>query len=100
MLVVFGIERSFSNWWAYNSSEQSEYDPCYFWKKLADGSRMDVVIYVDDGFVVDSYSSCADAELEALHHAFTVDVKPARFFLGTNIIVHDQKSVESAAGAP
>ena len=51
------------------------------------------------GFVVDSYSSCADAELEALHHAFTVDVKPARFFLGTNIIVHDQKSVESAAGA-
>ena len=80
--------------------EQSEYDPCYFWKKLADGSRMDVVMYVDDGFVVDSYSSCADAELEALHHAFTVDVKPARFFLGTNIIVHDQKSVESAAGAP
>ena len=77
--------------------EQSEYDPCYFWKKLPDGTRMDVVMYVDDGFVVDSFSPHADAELEALHRAFTVAIKPARFFLGTNVIVHNQKSVELAA---
>ena len=24
---------------------QSEYDPCYFWKLLADGTRLDVVMY-------------------------------------------------------
>mgnify|MGYP001358763752 CR=1 FL=1 len=61
---------------------------------------MDMVMYVDDGFVVDSFSAAADAELDALHQAFTVQVKPAQFFLGTNITVHDSKSVELAAGAP
>ena len=88
--------------------EQSQYDPCYFWKHLSDGTRIDMVMYVDDGFVVDSYLPAADAELEALHRAFTVAVKPAQFFLGTNIVVHEpasprksrQKSVELAAGAP
>ena len=82
--------------------EQSEYDPCYFWKHLDDGTRMDVVMYVDDGFVVDSFSPAADAELDLLHRAFTVEVKPARFFLGTNITVHtgQQKSVGSAVSAP
>ena len=49
---------------------QSEYDPCYFWKHLADGTRMDLVMYVDDGYVVDAYSACADAELKQLHDAF------------------------------
>ena len=65
-------------------------------------------MYVDDGFVVDSFSDAADAELEALHRAFTVAIKPAQFFLGTNIVVHEpapmrkarQKSVELAAAAP
>ena len=75
---------------------QSEYDPCYFWKHLADGTRMDLVMYVDDGYVVDAYSACADAELKQLHDAFKIDVKPARFFLGNNIVVHDGSQV----GAP
>ena len=57
-------------------------------------------MYVDDGFAVDSFSPAADAELDALHCAFTVDVKPAQFFLGTNVTVHDQKSVELAVSAP
>ena len=69
--------------------QQSRYDPCYFWKHLSDGTRMDLVMYVDDGYVVDSFSAAADAELEALNQAFTVDVKPAQFFLGNNVVVHD-----------
>ena len=50
---------------------------------------MDVVMYVDDGYVVDAYSAAADAELDRLNKAFTVDIKPAHFFLGNNITVHE-----------
>jgi len=76
--------------------KQSKYDPCYFWKFLADGTRMDMVMYVDDGYVIDAQSALADAELEALNKAFTITIKPAHFFLGNNIIVHDGAQV----GAP
>ena len=31
---------------------QSEYDPCYFFKVGADGDRVDLVLYVDDGYVL------------------------------------------------
>ena len=67
--------------------QQSEYDPCFFWKHLFDGTRMNVVMYVDDGYVTDSHSSLADAELEQLHAAFTITLKQAHFFLGNNIVV-------------
>ena len=66
---------------------QSEYDPCFFWKHLSDGTRMNIVMYVDDGYVTDSNSSIADAELEQLNAAFTITLKDAHFFLGNNIVV-------------
>ena len=50
---------------------------------------MDIVMYVDDGYVVDAYSAAADAELEQLNKAFTIAIKPAHFFLGNNIVVHE-----------
>ena len=75
---------------------QSQYDPCYFYKHLSDGTRMDIVMYVDDGYVVDAHSAAADAELRQLHEAFTLTLKPAKFFLGNNIVVHDG----SQGGAP
>ena len=68
---------------------QSEYDPCYFWKLLADGTRLDLVMYVDDGYAIDAYSPAADAELQTLNDAFKLTIKPAAFFLGNNITVHD-----------
>ena len=46
-------------------------------------------MYVDDGYVIDAYSAAADAELEQLNRAFTVTVKPAHFFLGNNVVVHE-----------
>lgn len=73
--------------------EQSQYDPCYFWKHLSDGTRMDLVMYVDDGYVVDNNSTAADAELEILNKAFKITIKPAHFFLGNNVIVHDGSQV-------
>ena len=71
---------------------QSEYDPCYFWKILKDGTRMDFVMYVDDGYVVDANSDAAQAELDLLNAAFKIEVKNAHFFLGNNIDVMAQDS--------
>ena len=72
---------------------QSQYDPGYFWKKLADGTTMDLLLYVDDAYVTDS-SPLADAELEAFNLAFTdkngkagITVKEPDHFLGANIDV-------------
>ena len=75
---------------------QSQYDPCYFYKHLSDGTRIDIVMYVDDGYVVDAHSAAADAELQQLNEAFTLTLKPAKFFLGNNVVVHDG----SQGGAP
>ena len=72
---------------------QSEYDPCFFWKHLSDGTRMNLVMYVDDGYVTDSNSSLADAELEQLNAAFTITLKDAHFFLGNNIVVNGTQDV-------
>ena len=57
---------------------------------------MDLVMYVEDGYVIDAYSAAADAELEQLNASFKIVIKPAHFFLGNNIVVHDGSPV----GAP
>ena len=42
---------------------------------------------MDDGYIIDSSSQLANEELKLLHQAFTIDIKPAKVFLGNNIIV-------------
>ena len=44
---------------------------CYFYQMLSDGTRKDIVMYVDDGYCVDSGTAAADAELKVLHEKFT-----------------------------
>ena len=39
-----------------------------FRKRLADGTRIDMVMYVDDGYVVDEHSRDAEVELNLLHN--------------------------------
>ena len=46
-------------------------------------------MYVDDGYAIDAHSPAADAELRTLNDAFKLTIKPAHFFLGNNITVHD-----------
>ena len=53
---------------------QSGYDPCYFFKILHDNARIDMALYVDDGYVIDSGSPLADAELTRLHDRFTIAI--------------------------
>ena len=50
---------------------------------------MDIVMYVDDGYAVDATSKAAEAELKQLNGAFKLTLKPAAFFLGNNVTVHD-----------
>ena len=46
---------------------QSEYDPCHMYKVYPDGSRCDICLYVDDGFVTMSRNSeQAKADFNAL----------------------------------
>ena len=77
---------------------QSEYDPGYFWKVLADGTRMDLLLYVDDAYVTDDHSPLADAELETFGMAFKekdgssgITVQhPPKHFLGANVDVRSR----------
>ena len=66
---------------------QSEYDPCYHRKILSDDTRIDMVVYVDDAYIVDDGSPLADKELQLINDKFTFTVVPARFFLGNSIDV-------------
>ena len=66
---------------------QSQFDPCYFRKVFADGKRVDILMYVDDGYVVTDDPKRADAELKILHAKFTLKRKPSDYFLGNNIAV-------------
>ena len=58
---------------------------------------MDMVMYVDDGYLITSCASTvADEVMAELHAAFTLELKPVRFFLGNNVDVFDAARV----GAP
>ena len=67
---------------------QSQFDPCYF-RKIVNGKRVDVLMYVDDGYVVTNDKTLADRELVTLHNKFTLKRKPSDYFLGNNIAVAD-----------
>jgi len=85
---------------------QSEHDPGYFWKILADGTFMDLLLYVDDAYVTDSGSLLADAEIEAFGMAFAdhngesgIKVQEPDYFLGANVDVNSKGSVKVSSKA-
>ena len=85
---------------------QSQHDPGYFWKNLSDGTRMDLLLYVDDAYVTDNHSKLADAELEAFGLAFAdkdgtsgITVQEPDHFLGANIDIHSSTSVTISSRA-
>ena len=67
--------------------KQSEFDPCYFRKLFPNGKRVDILMYVDDGYVVSNAKDLAVKELQELHNKFTLTRKPAQYFLGNDIHV-------------
>ena len=66
--------------------KQSDFDPCYFYKVYEDGSRIDLCLYVDDGWVEDDAGELADADLAILAERFKMTLGPPKQFLGMRII--------------
>ena len=66
---------------------QSEADPCYLYKVYSNGERIDLILYVDDGYYFFSEgSSQAEREISALAERFKIKVVPEpKQFLGLNI---------------
>ena len=74
---------------------QSAHDPCYYYKIYANGSRLDLYLYVDDGLCIDDAGPLADADLAILRQRFTVSLneKPTHF-LGMNLNVISPTKVQ------
>jgi hypothetical protein len=75
--------------------QQSEVDPCFWYKVYADGSRFDLGLYVDDVWACDDAGSLADADWEQLgvDFQFTVQEDPKQF-LNMNVTVLSDHSVK------
>jgi len=80
--------------------QQSDADPCYLFKVYADGSRLDMGLYVDDSWCCDNAGSLADADLAKFAKRFqiTLDEDP-KHFLGMNVHVHSPTRVTLSSEA-
>eukprot|EP00965_Chrysotila_dentata_P146919 4850608-Pleurochrysis_carterae.AAC.1 len=79
---------------------QSEFDPCYFYKKYPDGHRVDLVLYVDDCWTADTGGAQADNDLRMFRERFklTLQDKPKQL-LRMNIGMGEDGGVKISASA-
>eukprot|EP00965_Chrysotila_dentata_P000852 26905-Pleurochrysis_carterae.AAC.1 len=58
--------------------KQSEFDPCYFYKKYPDGHGVDLILYVDDCKIADTGGQQANKDLQIFRDRFklTMQDKP------------------------
>ena len=79
---------------------QSDYDPCYYFKKLSDGTQLDMLFYVDDGWCTDDHSPAADAELATLAAALKLTIAPGlpEYYLGLNVAFPSPGTVTLSCG--
>ena len=54
---------------------------------LKNGRRVDILMYVDDGYVVTNSRAAADDALAVLHKKFKLSRKEAQYFLGNDLAV-------------
>ena len=67
---------------------QSDGDPCYYFKVYPDGTRLDMGIFVDDSWVLDTAGALADADLAKIAAKFKLTlVDSPRHFLNMNFEV-------------
>ena len=64
---------------------RNHYDPCHFAKTFADGTDLQLHIYVDDGNTWDTNCVEADAFYERLSTQFDIKVVPDDYFLGMDV---------------
>ena len=79
---------------------QSSYDPCFFYKIYPDGTRLDIGIYVDDGWATDNAGALADADIAKLGKRFDIKITDEpRHFLNMNITVESPTRVHLSSEA-
>jgi hypothetical protein len=80
--------------------QQSQADPCYYFKVYADGSRLDLGLYVDDCWLLDDAGAAADADVAKLVSKFDlkIDEEP-RHFLGMNVTVESPTRIKISSEA-
>jgi hypothetical protein len=66
----------------------SDHDPCFFYKIYSDGTRIDISLYVDDGWVTHNAGAKAEADLMLFAQRFRLKFRAQpRQFLGLNVTV-------------
>ena len=80
--------------------QQSDYDPCYYYKEYSDGTRFDLGLYVDDSWLVDDAGPLADADLAKLKQKFKLTVvDDPKHFLNINVTVESPTRVKLTSQA-
>ena len=77
----------------------SDHDPCFFYKIYPDGTRIDISLYVDDGWVTHNAGAAAKADLIQFAQRFKLKFRERpKQFLGLNVDVSPERiSISSAA---
>ena len=76
------------------SFTQSDADPCYYYKVYPDGSRLDIVCYVDDLWCEDDAGAYADADYKLMSDRFKMEFNEnPTHFLGMNVSLHADDSI-------
>ena len=90
--------RTFHKQMIVQKFKQSDADPCYYYKVYDDGSRVDICMYVDDGWVETDSTTFVDADMEILAEKFNMefDDNPKKF-LGMNTNCRDDGCLEISA---
>eukprot|EP00327_Prymnesium_parvum_P011290 CAMPEP_0184391940 /NCGR_PEP_ID=MMETSP0007-20130409/21358_1 /TAXON_ID=97485 /ORGANISM="Prymnesium parvum, Strain Texoma1" /LENGTH=350 /DNA_ID=CAMNT_0026742317 /DNA_START=221 /DNA_END=1269 /DNA_ORIENTATION=+ len=60
-------------------------DPCHFFKTFADGTDIQLDLYVDDGSTFDTNHAECDAFLKRLGARFVITIAPDDFYLGMDV---------------
>ena len=90
--ALYGLKQAARQWYTKltemfmaASYQQSTVDPCLFFKGK-EGSRVFVVVHVDDALLVGDSSAIAAAKQDMRNAFDTKDLGPAHFFLGLEIV--------------
>ena len=80
--------------------QQSDQDPCYYYKVYEDGTRLDLSLFVDDSWVCDDAGANADADIKIICEKFKFAmVEDPKHFLGMNVVVESETRVKLSSEA-
>jgi hypothetical protein len=80
--------------------QQSEHDPCYYFKVYPNGSRLDLLLYVDDFWMLDDAGAQADADVGKLVSKFEIKlINDPSQFLNMNVTVESPTRVKVSSEA-